>query len=220
MNSDVAMANESIIEVIQKMVQEGQPQEVILKTMYDLGVEEAQAKKLLLIAEADTFTLLKKEIGVLVKSEFEVQKQDFQKIIRADLEQIEANEKQQVREVAMEELGDAKQEIIEESKSFEGRVNKTISSSQKTVSMVKIALDSINERISEMELDVEQLKVHKFRKRSMLLSYIMLVFGALSFIVAMGFFIVFFTVLDMTQMIMISMFILVSIILMFASIIS
>ena len=214
------MANESIIEVIQKMVQEGQPQETILKTMYDLGVEEEQAKKLLLIAEADTFTLLKKEIGVLVKSEFEVQKQDFQKIIRADLEQIEANEKQQVREVAMEELGDAKQEIIEESKSFEGRVNKTISSSQKTVSMVKIALDSINERISEMELDVEQLKVHKFRKRSMLLSYIMLVFGALSFIVAMGFFIVFFTVLDMTQMIMISMFILVSIILMFASIIS
>ncbi len=214
------MANESIIEVIQKMVQEGQPQETILKTMYDLGVEEEQAKKLLLIAEADTFTLLKKEIGVLVKSEFEVQKQDFQKIIRADLEQIEANEKQQVREVAMEELGDAKQEIIEESKSFEGRVNKTISSSQKTVSMVKIALDSINERISEIELDVEQLKVHKFRKRSMLLSYIMLVFGALSFIVAMGFFIVFFTTLDMTQMIMISMFIMVSIILMFASIIS
>jgi hypothetical protein len=214
------MANESIIEVIQKMVQEGQPRETILQTMYDLGVEEEQAKKLLLIAEADTFILLKKEIGVLVKNEFEVQKQDFQKIIHDDLEKIEANEKQQVREVAMEELGDAKQEIIEESKSFEGRVNKTISSSQKTVSMVKIALDSINERISEMELDVEQLKVHKFRKRSMLLSYIMLVFGALSFIVAMGFFIVFFTILDMTQMIMISMFILVSIILMFASIIS
>ncbi|MFA5763216.1 MAG: hypothetical protein WC915_00200 [archaeon] len=214
------MANESIIEVIQKMVQEGQPREAILQTMYDLGVEEEQAKKLLLIAEADTFTLLKKEIGALVKSEFEVQKQDFQKIIHDDLDKIEASEKQQVREVAMEELGDAKQEIIEESKSFEGRVNKTISSSQKTVSMVKIALDSINERISETELDVEQLKVHKFRKRSMLLSYIMLVFGALSFIVAMGFFIFYFTELDITQMIMISMFILVSIILMFASIIS
>jgi hypothetical protein len=214
------MADESVINVIQRMVQEGQSREAILHTLNDLGVEDDQAKKLLLIAEADTFTLLKKEINALVKNEFASQKENFQQIIHQDLEQIENDEKQQVRDIAMDELGSAKQEIIEEGKAFEGRVNKTISSSQKTVSMVKIALDSINERISEMELDVEQLKVHKFRKRSMLLSYIMLVFGALSFIVAMGFFIFFFTVLDMTQMIMISMFILVSVVLMFASIIS
>ena len=214
------MADESVINVIQRMVQEGQSREAILHTLNDLGVEDDQAKKLLLIAEADTFTLLKKEINALVKNEFASQKENFQQIIHQDLEQIENDEKQQVRDIAMDELGSAKQEIIEEGKAFEGRVNKTISSSQKTVSMVKIALDSINERISEMELDVEQLKVHKFRKRSMLLSYIMLVFGALSFIVAMGFFIFFFTVLDMTQMIMISMFILVSVVLMCASIIS
>ena len=64
----------SIIDIIQKMVQEGQPQEKILQTLKDLGVNEEQSKRLLLIAEADTFTLLKKEINSLVKDELLLQK--------------------------------------------------------------------------------------------------------------------------------------------------
>ena len=64
------MADESVINVIQRMVQEGQSREAILHTLNDLGVEDDQAKKLLLIAEADTFTLLKKEINALPPMSF------------------------------------------------------------------------------------------------------------------------------------------------------
>lgn len=213
------MADESIIEVIQKMVQEGQPREKIVQTLRDLGVNDEQAKKLLLIAEADTFTLLKKEINSLVEEEFQEQKKGFQEQIHNDLARIEESEKGQIRKLAMDELEEAKEDIMKESRSFEDRINKMIGSSQKTVTMVKVALDSINERISQMELDVEQLKVHKFRKKSMFFSYSMLGLGAVLLVVAIALFIIQFAKLDASQMVMLSILIIASITLMFASII-
>ena len=213
------MADESIIEVIQKMVQEGQPREKIIQTLGDLGVEEEQSKKLLLIAEADTFTLLKKEINYLVKDEFEDQKKGFQDLIHSELKRIEEEEADKIKTLAMSQLGDVKEDIIKESKDFENRINQTINSSQKTVSMVKIALDSINERISQSELDVEQLKVHKFRKKSMFFSYTMLSLGAVLLIVAVISFVLEFSRLDNSQMLMIGVLILASVTLMFAAIV-
>ena len=214
------MQDESIINVIQKMVQEGQPRERIIQTLRDLGVEEEQAKKLLLIAEADTFTLLRKEIGTMVREEFVGQKSQFEDIIHQDLAKVEEEEKGKVRELAVAQLSDVRQDVINEARGFEERVNKTINSSQKTVSMVKIALDSINGRIAQMELDTEQLKVHKFRKRSMIFSYIMLATGVLLLATSLILFLWKFADLDNTQIIMIGVMVLASITLMFASVIS
>ncbi len=211
--------NNSIIEIIQKMVQEGQPREKIVQTLLDLGVNEEQAKKLLLIAEADTFTLLRKEISSIVKEEFINNQKGFEDLIHNDLEKIENEERSNIKEMAALELSSAKKQIMDESKNFEDRINKTISSSQKTVSMVKIALDSINERIAQIELDVEQIKVHKFRKKSMVFSYAMLGLGSILLIISLSLFVINFTKLDLAQIFMISILILSSIVLMFASII-
>jgi phosphotransferase system IIA component len=213
------MVSDSIIDIIQKMVQEGQPREKIIETLHSLGVDDEQAKKLLLIAEADTFTLLKKEINSLVKNEFDFQKKDFEDIIHSDLKKIEDSSKKEVKKLAFEELSGAKEEIFSQTKSFEEQINKTISSSQKTVGMVKMALDSINTKISQMELDVEQLKVHKFRKKSMFFSYAMLVLGAFLLAFTIILFAVNFNEIDSAQMIMVGVLILASITLMFASII-
>ncbi len=213
------MADESIIEVIQKMVQEGQPREKILQTLHDLGVSEEQSKKLLLIAEADTFTLLRKEIGSIVKDEFGKQKSDFESIIHTDLEKIENEESAKLQGLATTALAEAKTQVIEQSKNFESRINKAIDSSQKTVSMVKAALDSINERVSTMDLDIEQLKVHKYRRKSMFFSYSMLVLGGLLLAVALMVFILNFDKIDSEQILLIGVMMIASIALMFASII-
>lgn len=211
--------DDSIIEVIQKMVQEGQPREKIIQTLKDLGVNDDQAKKLLLIAEADTFTLLRKEIGSMVKEEFFKNEKNFEDLIHDDLNKITKEEKNKIKDLAYSELNVAKKQIMQESKDFEERVNKTISTSQRTVSMVKITLDSINERIAQIELDMEQLKVHKFRKKTMLFSYAMLGLGAILLIVSLSLFALNFNRLDLAQIFMISILILASIVLMFASIV-
>ncbi|MFA5931476.1 MAG: hypothetical protein WC821_04155 [archaeon] len=210
---------DSIIEIIQKMVQEGQSSDKIVATLHDLGVSDDQAKRLLLIAEADTFTLLKKEINNLVREEVYSQKKDFEDMIKQDLKQIEAEEKLKTSEIAHEELKEVKNDVLEQSRGFEGRVNKVINDSQKTVSLVRVALDSLNNRLSQIELDVEQMKVHKFRKKSMFFSYTMLSLGAMILLIALFLLFMNFAKLDVSQIVIISILILASVTLMFASII-
>lgn len=209
----------SIIDIIQKMVQEGQPQEKILQTLKDLGVNEEQSKRLLLIAEADTFTLLKKEINYLVKDELLLQKKDFEEMIRKDIKFIEAEEKKNVAEIAKSQLKEVEEDIVASTKDFEGRVNKVIGDSQRSVSLVKVALDSLNSRLAQMELDVEQIKVHKFRKKSMFFSYTILALGGIILLISIGLFFFNFNSLDIAQIVTICVLILASIVLMFASII-
>ncbi|MFA6064460.1 MAG: hypothetical protein WCW44_01440 [archaeon] len=210
---------ESIIDVIQKMVQEGQSREKILSTLKDLGVNEEQSKRLLLIAEADTFTLLRKEINSLVREEMVSQKKDFEELIRKDLSLIEEEEKLKVADIATTQLKDVKQDILVESRGFEDRINRVINESQKTVSLVKVALDSLNSRLAQTELDVEQMKVHKFRKTSIVFSYGMLVIGVV--LLGVAGFLMFskWGMLDAGQIIIIGILMLASIVLMFASII-
>ena len=210
---------ESIIDVIQKMVQEGQSREKIISTLHELGVNEEQSKRLLLIAEADTFTLLRKEINNLVKDEMISQKKDFEQLIRKDLSLIEEEEKLKVADIATTQLRDVKDNMLVESRGFEDRINRVINDSQKTVSLVKVALDSLNSRLAQIELDVEQMKVHKFRKTSVFFSYGMLALGAVLLCVAGFLMFVKWGALDAGQIIIIGILMLASIVLMFASII-
>jgi len=211
--------DQSIIGVIQRMVQEGQPREKILASLHDLGVNDDQSKRLLLIAEADTFTLLKKEIGTLVRAEFDSQKSDIDELIRSEIHKMEEAEKSEVSKIASVQLKDVRDNIVNESKDFEGRVNRVIVESQKTVSLVKVALDSLSSRIAQLELDVEQMKVHKFRKKSMFFSYVMLSCGAVLFILVIALLLMNFKTLDMAQIVLFGMLILTSIAFMFASIV-
>ncbi len=71
----------SIIEIIEKMVKEGRPQKEILKELKSLGIKEEQARKLLLLGEADTFALLKKEIQKIVKEDMKKEEILFRKLI-------------------------------------------------------------------------------------------------------------------------------------------
>jgi hypothetical protein len=210
----------SVIDIVQKMVQEGQPREKILSTLKDLGVNDEQSKRLLLIAEADTFTLLKKEIGSLVSNEFKSNREHFDEIIRKEISNLEEREKQKVYALTKAELVETKQEVMQESKNFKERVNVLINSSEKTVSLVKKGLDSLNKKVSKIDLEVEQLKIHKFRKKSLLFSYSMLALGAILLLISILLFIFNFNSLDITQMIMIAVVSLSSVALMFASIVS
>ncbi len=201
------------------MVQEGESQEKIVQSLKDLGVAEEQAKRLLLIAQADTFTLLKKEINVLVRDSFTGQKKEFEQLIHNDIKKLEEQEKGEVKEIAREQLKDVEEEMLQKTQAFEGRINDTIQSSQKTVGMVKTALDSLQERLTQAELDVEQMKVHRFRKGSIIFSYAMLVLGSMLLLLSV-YLIIANWPLDSNQMMLIIVLMLASVVLMFAAIIS
>jgi hypothetical protein len=140
-------------------------------------------------------------------------------MIHTDIKSIEDEEKLKINELARAQLKGVEDDIVSSTKSFEGRVNKVIDESQRSVSLVKVALDSLNARLAQMELDVEQIKVHKFRKKSMFFSYTMLALGTITLVVSIGLFLFNFNVLDMAQIVTICILVLASVVLMFASII-
>jgi len=71
----------SIIELIQQMVSEGVPEEKIVQTLKELGVEPEKAKRLLLLGQADTFALLRSEIARIVVDDIEKEKPNLVKFI-------------------------------------------------------------------------------------------------------------------------------------------
>jgi hypothetical protein len=212
--------NKSIIEIIQKMVQEGQTNEEIIKTLEGLGVNKDQSKRLLLIAEADTFTLLKKEINALVVEELEEKRKDFEKIIQDDIKKIEEKEKIEIKKMAKAELDNSVLEMKNELRKYQYEINQNIESSNKTINLTKVTLDTLTKNTSKMELDIEQLKIHKFRKNSIVISYLFLLIGI--FMLAFSLYLAFvnFNNLDMPKIILISTISIASIGAIFASVLT
>ncbi len=215
------MANdESIIKVIQRMVQAGESRESIMKALRDLGVTEEQSKRLMLIAEADTFTVLKREIGSLIKEEVDEEKKDLTEYVKTELRRVEESQRGQVSEVAKKELASVEGQIVGKFGSFENRVNDLINAADRRTQMVKLALDSINTRVSQTELGLEEVKVHKYRKSNLMFSYFSLALGALTLFIGAFILVTNFSKLDSQQMIMIAVLFITSIAFMFAAIVS
>jgi len=61
----------SILEIIEQMVKEGKSEKDIFGALRGLGIKEEQARKLLLLGEADTYALLRNEIKKIVKEDME-----------------------------------------------------------------------------------------------------------------------------------------------------
>jgi hypothetical protein len=61
----------SVINTIQNMLSQGESEEKIIQTLKEIGVDEKQIKNLLMIAQADTFNLLKGEISKISKQGFD-----------------------------------------------------------------------------------------------------------------------------------------------------
>ncbi len=212
--------NDSIINVIQKMVQEGEPREKIIKTLAGLGVDQEKAKRLLLIAEADTFTLLKKEISSVVQEQVNSERKNLEKTIDLKINSLESKQKQSVIEVANQGLSDVQNRINKNMDSFAENINKLINTSNKRLSSVKSNIDTINSRLSKAEMDIEEVKVHKFRKSSVFFSYIMLAFGALCLFISVFLMLTGMDSLDNFQIILVAVLLLSSIAFSFASIVS
>lgn len=95
----------SIIEIIEKMVKEGRPQKEIIAELKALGIKEEQARKLLLLGEADTFALLKNEIRKIVKEDMQKEEELFRKliveIVREEEQKVEDSLSRQIKELGL-----------------------------------------------------------------------------------------------------------------------
>ncbi len=146
----------SIIEIIEKMVKEGRPQKEILKELKSLGIKEDQARKLLLLGEADTFALLKNEIRKIVKEDMKQEEELFRKLIV----EIVKEEEQKVEDSLTYKLNELKASLEQKVKEEE--------TSEKKQEKMKELMKLLNnpEATHGIKFDFESEKAKKDKKKN------------------------------------------------------
>jgi len=176
--------NKSIIQIMQKMVRDNEPEEKIIQTLQAIGVSTQQAKRLLLIAQADTFTLLGSEINKIVKETVSAEKEkmqtDSQKFIGAVLIKEKANVKEEINKEFLKH----KLILSEEQKKFQGSVNESISKIATLNEDVYNSSMTNKKMIDQMKKDLEETKLKGFQIRRSAVKNIMLVAGLTFFVLA------------------------------------
>ena len=122
------MADEkSIIKIIQKMVQENESEEKIVSTLQSMGVSKEQSNRLLLIAQADTFTLLSSEIDKIVSEKVDEKQKQIEKDTKEMLERELTEKKREIASEVEKEYLKNKIYLAQDQKQFQASVNEAIS---------------------------------------------------------------------------------------------
>lgn len=167
----------SIIEIIQKMVKEGESEEKIVKTLKALGVEEKDAKKLLLIGQADTFALIRSEIIKISRDNLEKEKPELQKLIDEEIRLKSEEIKQEVTQKTISELQQYEKDILGEMESFKEQEKEKVSKMFFFGERVKEKINELGTELRTAQLDLEEMKVKGISGSNKNIRLILVFFG-------------------------------------------
>jgi predicted phage tail protein len=173
----MAMKEASIIEIIQKMVREGESEEKIIQTLKDLGVEPEKAKRLLLLGQADTFALLQNEISKIVSKELEKQKSSLKEFIEDQAETAAEKEREQLTKAVISDLKEYEKDITGQSKTFQEQIQENVTKVTELSDRVKVKLNELGEAVHTIQMDMDEIKLKGIGSRNKWISTLLLFMG-------------------------------------------
>lgn len=181
----------SIISVIREMVKSGESEESIIKSLEQLGIAQKDAKKLLLLGEADTFALLQKEINKMVKEYFDKEKPELVEYIKNKVGETENEMVDRVENRSLNAFKDDQRFIENQATMFQARINQSVKNILDLNEETKRNIRDLGGRISNDERELWVLKERVFGTKTVkALSAILL---ALEAVLAIGTLILIFT---------------------------
>jgi hypothetical protein len=167
----------SIIEIIQDMVKEGEPETQIIQTLKDLGVQEDKAKRLLLIGQADTFALLRAEISKIVLADVEKEKPKLLQLIEDEAEKAKDVVAKKVEEKATADLKEYEKYMENQSTMFQSQINDSVRKVTDLSDRVREKLNELGERLRQVEVDMDEMKLKGVGTRHRIISILLVVLG-------------------------------------------
>ncbi len=186
----------SIIETISKMVREGKSEKKIVSELKTLGIKESQARRLLLLAEADTFDLLKAEIKKIVRQDLAAEEPWIKKFIKTEMEVEEKRVSQDLMREMSQDLDSYKQKtdkgletfkdmVLSKINIFQTKINSNIMALTGVISKLKDTTVKIDEKVDMAQLDLTELRLKGTAKKLQLLRFTLIgagiIFGFLAF---------------------------------------
>src|SRR3989344_1429485 len=150
---------QSIIQIIQQMVAAGEPEEKIITTLKDLGVEPEQAKRLLLIGQADTFAILRNEIHKIVLEDIDKEKTNINRFIESEATRTANQKSSDAFEKIKRDIDNYTKEMTGKEEQFQSQINETIEK-------VRIKLNELGGQTQQVRLDLDELKLSGVGKRN------------------------------------------------------
>jgi hypothetical protein len=172
---------QTIIQIIQKMVQENESEQRIIETLLSMGISEDQAKRLLLIAQADTFTLLSSEISKIVQQQVDEKKEQMGAEVKKLLEQEIAQKKKEISIEIEKEFLKNKTALTENQAQFQDSVKETISKIAKLNEDVYSMSTENKKMIETVEKDLTETKLKGIKVRRSITRSALLGIGIIMF---------------------------------------
>ena len=172
-----AKTQASIIELIQQMVSEGVPEEKIIQTLKDLGVEPEKAKRLLLLGQADTFALLRSEIARIVIEDIEKEKPNLTKFITEEADKASQKSKEKITTLVMEDIQKYEKAITGQSKSFQEQIGDNMRKVTELSDRVKDALNELGEQVHQIRIDMDEMKIRGIGLRNKMIGLVLVGVG-------------------------------------------
>ena len=167
----------SIIELIQQMVSEGIPEEKIIQTLKDLGVEPEKAKHLLLLGQADTFALLRSEIARIVLDDIEKEKPNLIKFITEEAGKASQKSREKITTLVMEDIQKYEKAITGQSKSFQEQIQDNMRKVTELSDRVKDALNELGEQVHQIRIDIDEMKIRGIGLRNKMIGLVLIGVG-------------------------------------------
>lgn len=167
----------SIIEIVRKMVAEGESEEAIVQSLQDLGVDKSKAQRLLLLGQADTFALLRNEISKIVKADLEEEKPKLIKFIEEQAEKTSKNTKEKIEKQVMADIRNYEKDITGQSQTFQEQINETVSKFTELSERVRGKLNELGEQVHQVQIDMDEFKLKGVGTRNKWISLALIVFG-------------------------------------------
>ncbi len=173
----ISKSEESIIEIIKRMVAEGESEDHIINTLKELGVDPVKAKRLLLLGQADTFALLSSEIRKIVKENMETEKKAMLAYIEAETRKVAGESKFKIEKEIMDDLKKYEKDITGQSQTFHEQINETVAKFTELSERVRAKLNDLGAQVQQVQLDMDEVKLKGVGSRNRHISFILVVLG-------------------------------------------
>jgi len=153
----------------------------------EIGITERDAKKLLLLGEADTFSLLQNEINKMVKEYFDKEKPKLVKYIEEEVGVTEQAMVDKVEKRALNAFKEDQKFIENQATMFQARINQSVKNILQLNQETKRNIRDLGSRISNNEREVWSIKERVFGSKVLKIVSIALVALEIGLIGATGY---------------------------------
>ncbi len=148
-----------VIETIKQLVRAGASSEEIVATLKSMGVDEEEARKLILLAERDMLRVLRNEIREIAKDAFDERAEEMKKALIAEIREALDAEIRLSRRRLVDMLRDEVNRYAAELRDLSDRV------------------DRLERRVYDLEQRISRIPVYRRRGKSRAPAYVLTLLG-------------------------------------------